>query len=218
MQNKSGLLKIVGFVGIAVIIGVGLGWFASRPKTAAHRPVAADESTAPTAANARKSAAAAKPVEEPVEISIAAMPAAPAAAPAQMDWGDKVSDILAADTEIENKYKEMLKLYPDLPDDGKLEVAQHLNNLVPDDDYAQMGKILIDPKVPGPVAEAILFDLFNRPNSLKLPLMLQVARTPGHPAAEKAQADLALLLEEDHGTDWSKWEQTMQDYLKNNPD
>ena len=218
MQNKSGLLKIVGFVIIAVIIGVSLGWFASRPKTVASRPVADDESPALTAANARKSAVAAKPVEEPVEISFAAMPTAPAAAPAQMDWSDKVSDILAADTEIENKYKEMLKLYPDLPDDGKLEVAQHLNNLVPDDDYGQMGKILIDPKVPAPVAEAILFDLFNRPNSLKLPLMLQVARTPGHPAAEKAHADLALLLEEDHATDWSKWEQTMQDYLKNNPD
>lgn len=219
MHNKSGLPKILGFVAVAIIIGIGVGWFASQPKTVPARPGATDESPAPTAAANSRPPASAKPAPESAETAAPTMPAPAVAAPPQMpDWGDKVSDILAADTEVADKYKEMIKLYPGLPDDGKLEVAQHLNNLAPDNDYSEMAKILVDPKVPGPVADAILFDLFNRPNSLKLPLMLQVARTPGHPGAKEALSNLALLLEEDHGTDWPRWEQTLNDYLKNNPD
>jgi hypothetical protein len=157
----------------------------------------------------------ATPVAPKAESTFEVLPPVDPDAP---DWSDKVSDILGSASDIPDKCKEMLKLYPTLPDEGKLEVAGHLNNLVADEDYAPMAKIVTDPKVPGPVAEEILFDLFNRPDSLKLPILLQIARTPNHPAAKEALDDLALILEEDHGKDWAKWEQTMQQYFKDNPE
>lgn len=217
MQKNARIFKIIGFVGLAVLIGIGLGWFASRPKTVATAPVATEESTAKSSNNDNKSAT--KPlVEAPEEPKEVVIPGINAPVTNEPDWGEKIGNILAADTEIVDKYKELLKLYPTFPEDGKIEAAKHLCNLVPDDDYADMGKLLADPKVPATVAEDVLFDLFNRPNSLKVPLMLQVARTPGHPGAEKAREDLALLLEDNYGTDWGRWERATQDYLKNNPD
>ncbi len=218
MRNKTGLLKILGFIAAAVIIGVGLGWLASRPKTIAHQTGEASESS-PTAATTAKSATAAQPApEHATEPTITISAAAPGELPAKEDWGDKISNILTEDTEHPQKCKDMLALYPDLPDDGKLEIVQHLNNLIENENYAAMGKILIDPKTPAAVGEAILNDLFNRPGSLKIPLMLQIARTPGHPMAETARENLVLFLEEDHGTDWAQWEKTATTWLKSNPD
>lgn len=219
MKNNSGLLKIFGFVVVAILIGIGVGWFASRPKTA---PVPttgltdSGEPTAPTQSAATSPSAGEKPkpaAEPPTPIAIV-LPDTPTAP----DWSDKIGDILTADTEIPDKCKDMLKLYPTLPDEGKVEIVGHLNNLVADDDYAPMGKILINPKTPAAAGQEVLNDLFNRPNSLKIPLMLQVARTPGHPLAAAAHEDLVLLLEEDHGTDWARWEKTTEAWLQENPD
>ena len=218
MRNKTGLLKILGFIAAAVIVGVGLGWLASRPKTLAHQTGEVSES-APTAAMTAKSAAAAQPAPEPAtDPTIAINTATPGEMPAKEDWGDKIGNILTEDTEFPQKCKDMLALYPDLPDDGKLEIVQHLNNLIENENYAAMGKILIDPKTPAAVGEAILNDLFNRPGSLKIPLMLQIARTPNHPMAASARENLVLFLEEDHGNDWAQWEKTATTWLKSNPD
>ena len=61
-------------------------------------------------------------------------------------------------------------------------------------------------------------EFYNRANSLKLPLVLAVARTENHPLAEEAKDLLELYIEEDHGTDWAKWEDAMHKWLKENPD
>lgn len=219
MRNNIGLLKILGFITAAVIVGIGLGWLASRPKTIAPKTVTVSEPLPPPTAKSHLPEIARQPAEEPAAAPAAAMTANPSAAMAATeDWGDKISDILTSDTDFPEKCKDMLALYPDLPDDGKLEVAQHLNNLIADEDYAPLGKILIDPKTPAAVGESLLNDLFNRPDSLKIPLMLQVARTPGHPNAAAARENLADFLEEDHGTDWAAWEKTATAWLKANPD
>lgn len=219
MRNNTGLLKILGFIVAAVIVGVGVGWLASRPKTVAHQTIEVSESDPAPATIAKSSAATVKLAPEPApDTTIAIATAAPGALPATEDWGDKISNILTDATEFPEKCKDMLALYPDLPDDGKLEVVQHLNNLIENENYAAMGKIFIDPKTPAAVSEEMLNDLFNRPGNLKIPLMLQVARTPGHPMAEAARENLVLFLEEDHGTDWAQWEKTATTWIKSNPD
>ena len=219
MRNNTGLLKIIGFIAAAVIVGVGLGWLASRPKTVAHQTVEASESAPTAATTAKSSSAAAQPTPELApDPTITINAPAPGEMPPKEDWGDKIANILTDGTEFPQKCKDMLALYPDLPDDGKLEIVQHLNNLIENENYAAMGKILIDPKTPTAVGEAMMNDLFNRPGSLKIPLMLQVARTPGHPLAEAARENLVLFLEEDHGNDWAQWEKTATTWLKSNPD
>ena len=87
-----------------------------------------------------------------------------------------------------------------------------------DQDYAPLGKLLTDSNLPEPVLDVLIVDVLNRPNSLKLPLLLEVARDAQHPKAGEAKDLMELYLEEDHGADWTKWQTKMEQWLKENPD
>ena len=134
------------------------------------------------------------------------------------NWEDKVDEILRATNQTEDKAKQMLEMFSRLPEDGQVEVAKHLSNLLPDQDYAPMGRLLADPQLPGEVLEALMGDVLNRPNRLKLPALLEVARTPQHPKASAAREMLGSLLEVDYGDDWAKWQARIEEWLKENPD
>ena len=105
-----------------------------------------------------------------------------------------------------------------LPADGQEEVAQHLANLVPDQDFGLMHPYLTNSSLPEDVLDVLLDDVLNRPNSLKLPALLDMARSPQHPKAAEAKDFLELLLDEDYGDDWEKWQTKMNEWLKENPD
>ena len=60
------------------------------------------------------------------------------------------------------------EMFPNLPEDGKEEVAQHLSNLVADEDYAPLGKLLTDATLPESVLDVLMADVLNRPNAVKL--------------------------------------------------
>lgn len=134
------------------------------------------------------------------------------------NWEDKVDEILGPEGEDSEKVKKMLEMFPRLPEDGQVEVAQHLSNLVPDENYAALGKILKDAKMPEAVLDVLLADLLNRPNSVKLPSLVDVASNPQNAKAGEAKDLLELFLEEDYGTDWTKWQAKMEEWLKENPD
>jgi hypothetical protein len=134
------------------------------------------------------------------------------------NWEDQVDQILAAEGTVEAKAKQMLELFPRLPEAGQVEVAKHLSNLVSDQDYAPLGQLLADPRLPQEVLETLMADVLNRPNSLKLPALLEVARTAQHPKATDAKGVLGFFLEADYGDDWPKWQEKIQQWLKDNPD
>ena len=134
------------------------------------------------------------------------------------NWEEKVDEILGADTDDTNKVRQLFALFPHVPSESKSEVAQHLSNLVSDDDYARLGELLKDPALPDDALDVLMADALNRPNSLKLPQLLEVAQTPNHPKADEAKDILALFLDEDFGTDWPKWKEKMTDWLRDNPD
>ena len=112
----------------------------------------------------------------------------------------------------------MLEMLPHLPEEGQVEVARHLANLLPDSEYPALAKYLADPKMPEAVLDVMLADALNRPNSLKLPLLLEIARQADHPKAGEAKELLELFLEEDHGKDWAQWQAKLDQWLKDNPD
>jgi hypothetical protein len=68
------------------------------------------------------------------------------------------------------------------------------------------------------VLDFLLDDVLNRPNSLKLPALLDVARNAQHPKAAEAKNFLTLFIEEDYGSDWDKWQTGIEAWLKANPD
>jgi hypothetical protein len=89
---------------------------------------------------------------------------------------------------------------------------------VPDENYAALAGYLADAKLPEDVLDVLMADVLNRPNSLKLPALLEVARDPQHPKAGEAKDLLELFLEEDYGTDWNLWQTKTDEWLKANPD
>ncbi len=133
-------------------------------------------------------------------------------------WEDKVDEILGSASSDPDKAKQMLEMFPRLPPDGQEEVARHVSNLLPDQDYGLMHPYLTNAVLPEEVLDVFLGDALNRPNSVKLPALLAVARTPQHPKAGEAKDFLELFLEQDYGDDWSKWQGSMEQWLKDNPD
>jgi hypothetical protein len=146
-------------------------------------------------------------------------PGAPKVAPGQMaDWDEKVSDVLGAEGDEKDKAKKLIEMFPHLPPEGQEEVAHHLSNLVADEDYAPLSNFATNSALPEAVLDVFVEDVFNRPNAIKLPVLLDIAQDPQHPRAGEAKDVLELFLEEDFGSDWTKWHAKMEKWLKDNPD
>ena len=64
------------------------------------------------------------------------------------NWEDTLDEILVSDSDDTNKVKELFAMFPRLPEDGQVEVAQHLSNLVEDEDYGPLGQLLKDARLP----------------------------------------------------------------------
>lgn len=134
------------------------------------------------------------------------------------DWEDKVDGIISPEGDEKDKAQKLIQIFPNLPPDGQEEVAHHLSNLVSDEDYAPLSNFVTNSALPEAVLDVFVEDVFNRPNSIKLPLLLDIAQDPQHPRAAEAKDVLELFLEEDFGSDWSKWHAKMDQWLKDNPD
>jgi len=216
MKLTGKTLLTIGVVGSVVLAGVLLGLLAGNgPSSAAGKPDAPVRNDTSAVAGA-----AAAPSNLPEPATRAPVVAAPqtTAEPARAAWEDRIDRILQTDEPEAAKAGKMLELFPSLPPSGQEEAAQHLSNLVDDKDYAPLGKLLLDAKLPDGVLDVLMVDLLNRPNSTKLPLLLEVARNAYHPKAGEAKELMQLYLESDFGTDWDQWKARMERWLKDNPD
>jgi hypothetical protein len=237
---RPGLILVVMAIFGLLIAGKLLGWFGSGQKPGATAEAGAPtteggtpatpEPAAPAVAPGRRAArttdnsanAVAPPggVTQPPVLS--AVPVQPGAVPGERlkagEWEQRLDDILGANDEEAQKATKLLEMFPLLPEDGQVEVAQHLSNLLPDDRYPALSQTFTNATTPEAVLEVLMTDVLNRPNGIKLPTLLQVARTPDHPKAGEAREVLEVFVDEDYGTDWAKWEKATQDWLKENPD
>jgi hypothetical protein len=144
--------------------------------------------------------------------------AAPNMSGSDTNWEEKIDDIVGSDDPDTNKVQKLYALFPKLPPDGQEEAAQHLSNLVDDEDYAPLGAMLKNDKLPEGVLDELLADVLNRPNNLKLPLLLDVASDANHAKHDEAKDLLELYLGEDYGSDWNSWRQHMTTWMQQNPD
>ena len=144
----------------------------------------------------------------------------PAVVPANLitNWDDKLDEILGSEGEDAAKAKQLLEMFPHLPQEGQEEVAQHLSNLTADENYAGLGQYLTNTALSEDVLDILMADLLNRPNSVKLPMLLEVARQDQNPKASDAKDILELFLEDNYENDWGKWQAKMDEWLQENPD
>ena len=220
MSKLSKFLIAVGAIATVVLVGIVLSRRASSgPETDTQPSVA--EPTPPASAETQRSSFFTKrtrrhPSQPLTNEGITG--ASTVATNLVTGWEDKVDEILGSDSSDPDKARQMLEIFPTLPEDGQEEIARHLSNLVPDQDFGLMRTYLTNADLPENVLDVLLDDVLNRPNSLKLPALLEVARSAQHPKAAEAKDFLELFLEEDYGADWNKWQAGMEQWLKDNPD
>jgi hypothetical protein len=73
--------------------------------------------------------------------------------------------------------------------------------------------MLLNPATSPEVAEVIYSDVLNRPNTVKLPLMVSVLRTPGHRLRGETLSTLQIFIGEDLGDNPEAWNVAVQNYL-----
>lgn len=229
MRNISKILVLVAVIAaVAIIVTVTKLGKGGRDFTSVIAPTN-DDRTMATAQRAEQNSTPKtrdiiKPRQAPIPNPIVAqatnsnsMP--PKTTPGLMaDWDEKVNDILGAEGDEKDKAKKLIEMFPHLPPDGQEEVAHHISNLVADEDYAPLTQFVTNSALPEAVLDVFVEDVFNRPNSIKLPLLLDIAQDPQHPRSAEAKDVLELFLEEDFGSDWTKWHAKMDQWLKDNPD
>jgi len=134
----------------------------------------------------------------------------------RVQWEQKIDDILLTEDGSVEKGRQLLDLFPRLPEAGQVEAVPHLANLTPDTNFAALGLLITNLATPQAVREVLIGDLLNRPNQVKLPMLLDVVRTPGHPWAGEARTMLEMFVEKDFGEDWAAWDNAVQTWLKEN--
>src|SRR5712671_278101 len=180
MRTSVKILAAVGAVVVIVMVGVMLGWFGDKNQNGSlPHPSPQPAGIAPSHSTAGTSP---RPATNPVvAIKPPTQPKASGVAPNPniiTNWEERLDTILGSEGEESEKAKQLLAIFSRLPEEGQVEVVQHLSNLVADQDYAPLGKLLVDASLPEDVLEQLMADILNRPNSLKLPLLLEVARNP----------------------------------------
>ena len=224
MQNFSKILKVLGVLAAIVAVGIAIGWIATRGTSGNIPPPKIDSTVQTPSTNPPIVRTTGHPTPLATNNqTIAENPGHPTGilppnTSVITNWEDKLDDILGSESDDTNKVKELFEMFPRLPEDGQVEIAQHLSNLVEDEDYAPLGKLLENAKLSEDVLDILMADVLNRPNAIKLPMFLELAKNPEHAKAEEAKDLLELYLDEDYKDNWDKWREKMNEWLKENPD
>jgi hypothetical protein len=230
MRVRPGVLIVVVAVLALLFGGRYLGWFGTR--TTGHSN---ERQTLSSRSVETPSASTVVPAIDPTPLDPTPAPAArilntnnravPAISPPAVaaaatitDWEERIDDVLTGPEDENLKAKRLLELFPKLPEDGQVEAAQHLSNLLPDEEYSSLARTLTNAVTSEAVLDVLMTDVLNRPNPLKLGTLLEVAKTPNHPKAEEARDVLEVYVDEDFGADWNAWDAAVQKWLKENPE
>jgi hypothetical protein len=145
-----------------------------------------------------------QPVEEPPEEEPVVFEEA---------WQRTINTILTDDAEPSLLSGRLAAALPGMPLDGQLEAAQHMVNLLADDEYATAETVYFNPSMAEPVRRLVFEDFMNRPNTLKLPILVRTLRESGHPLRNEAIENLQVYLGRDEGTDWTRWDAAVRETL-----
>ncbi|MEY4388096.1 MAG: hypothetical protein RLY20_3379 [Verrucomicrobiota bacterium] len=128
---------------------------------------------------------------------------------------EKILNSQDSDAAISSK---LIAIFPELPADQQEDLISQLAAQVSDKDYASLGNMLTNKATTVDVAEVLMTDLIDRPDSIRLPLLLDVARSPDHPKAEDAHDLLEVLLDVNYHNDWDAWAKKISEWLASHPE
>lgn len=130
------------------------------------------------------------------------------------NWPEKIDELLLSADPESKKAGQLLEMLPNLPLDGQEQAAQHMVNLLTDQQFPGTARYLNDTNTPETVITILMNDMLNRPDPVKLPMLLDLAQVSGHPLAEESKTILGIYVEKDFGDNWDEWRQGIAEYLK----
>ena len=191
MQLKLKHIVIVGLV----VAGVETVW-----RNVSKKPVSAASDPKPLVAFARESTPTS--FGAPVVVT---------------NWQAQVSQVLISHRSPSDQGNTLVAMLPQTPAEGQVDVAQHASRLLPDASFASFGSQLTNAATSAAVRRVVFADLLSRPNSVKLPWLIEVARSPVDNQSGEALLILKSILREDYGTDWNAWRERTVIWMMENP-
>lgn len=160
------------------------------------------------------------PATAPLQVQARELNSAPATvAPVPVtNWSVQMTAVMTADSSTTNKAISLLGLFPNLPEQGQVEAAQHSTRLLPDNYYSALGAQMTNATVAPAARRAIFADLLTRPNHVKLPWLISVASAALDGQSDEAALLLKSLLNEDHGSNWQLWRERAAVWMSLHPD
>jgi hypothetical protein len=129
-------------------------------------------------------------------------------------WEMKIDELLRSQADHNTIAKLLLQQIPNLPPEGQNAAVPHIINLLSDKDYLDVIPYIQNLRIAPGFHEHIVAESLNRPKEVKLRILLTALRTPQHPMRETAANVLKVLLNQDHGNDYGKWEAAVNEALQ----
>lgn len=215
MHLKGSRLLLIG--AMAAVLAAGIFLALSLRKGVVPRTVTASATVPPP--DFPEFAAAAPPTAEEIRTAAVFTPefpsgdAGPALLPAlplqrgELPWEAQIRAVLErGDLSEPAKSRVLLEMVQSLSVEGRETAAEEAIKRLPDSEYRIAQPAIKNPAMYGLALSVLFSDLMNRPAEIKLPTLLEIARTPQHPFAASARDNLELLLGADFGTDWNRWD------------
>lgn len=133
-------------------------------------------------------------------------------------WEQEVNAVLASqasDAEIADK---LLKLYPQVPADAQADLFVEITQHVPNEDYRKLANVLTNSTSPPEVLDVLLNDLIDRPDKLRMPLLMDLMRDKQNPKSDEAHDFLEVIIGDDYGEDWDTWSKKIAEWMALHPD
>ena len=92
-------------------------------------------------------------------------------------------------------------------------LCSNTGNLLDDEEYGLAQNMVLNPGLRPELSEVLFSDVIARPNRVKLPVLVMLMDSPGHPLRMEAHTSLQEVLGQDLGAASTSWAQPVQDFL-----
>jgi hypothetical protein len=133
----------------------------------------------------------------------------------ELAWEASIRSVLSRDKATDaEKAIGLFQLLPGMPAEGAETCAEEAVKRLPNAEYRHAQAAVSNPGTYGLALGVLFSDLMERPDNLRLPTLVTIARNSAHPYAAPAHDNLELLLGQDFGEDWSRWENAVREKIK----
>lgn len=133
----------------------------------------------------------------------------------ELAWEARIRSALSREKATDaEKAIALFQLLPSIPAEGAETCAEEAVKRLPNTEYRHAQAAVSNPGTYGLALGVLFADLMERPDNLRLPTLVTIARNSAHPYAGPARDNLELLLGQDFGEDWVRWESAVREKLK----